>query len=175
MACEYVKQLEELLDRAILATDDYYGVPNTKQIAEYLIEHGIVLKDDKTIIQLPCPIGTTLYRIDSDKRACSYHWNTRDNMYYCINDSFGVCEHLCDGKCDAHTEYKIYTIENASAMAILSNAHLFGTRVFLNKEEAEKELEKKRAEAREEMLREAVTLPDDYEGYRDYWEEGDDE
>lgn len=165
----YIGRLEELIDEAILSVDDNFGIPNATQMAKYLSDRGVVIKDDKTIVELPCPIGSTLYRIDPYERSCSFHHNHRNNLYYCINDY--KCRHLCDGKCDDRIEYKIYTIENASAMAILGNAHLFGTRVFLDKEDAERELEKKNAEACEEMLKEAVRLPRSYEGYRDYWDD----
>jgi hypothetical protein len=55
------------------------------------------------LVKLPCSIGSTLYRIDSQTRPCSYHHNTRDNMYYCITDY--KCRHICDGKCDAGVNY----------------------------------------------------------------------
>lgn len=168
-----INHLEKLIDEAILAVDDNFGMPNATQMAKYLADRGVVIKDDKTIIELPCPVGTTLYRIDQYERTCSYHREHRNNLYYCINDY--KCKHLFDGKCDAGTDYKIYTIENASAMAILGNAHLFGTRVFLSKEEAETELKKKQEEELHRMLKDAVYLPPHYEGYRDDSDEDEDD
>lgn len=165
------RQLMELIDNM----PPHEGKTFEEALVDHLIANRIVINDGTNVISLPCPVGTTLYRIGSTTRACSYHHNTRDNLYYCVNDTFGVCKHICDGKCDAHTEYNIHIIQNANAQVILSNAPLLGTRVFLDKEEAEKELEKKRVEAHDAMLRDAVTLPNSYEGYRDYWDEDDEE
>ena len=63
------------------------------------------------------------------------------------------------------------SIENADAMAILGNAPYFGTRVFIDKEEAERELAKKRAEEAELMVKRGKELPPSYEGYRECWED----
>lgn len=174
----YVDKLTSLLANAmIVVSDGECSIPNVKPIAEYLAKQNVVIKDDKTIIELPCPIGTTLYRIDKYERACSYHHEHRDNLYYCVND--WKCRHLCDGLCDAGFEYKICTIQDASAMAILGNAELFGTdRLFLDKEEAEKALAKKQAEEIELRKQRGKELPPSYEGYREYWDdecEDDDE
>ena len=99
------------------------------------------------VVPVPCPVGTTLYRIDYMTKACSYHLNTRSNEYACINDI--QCPHLFDGKCDEHIEYSLTVIENANAQVILGNEHLFGTRVFTDETEARKVLEDyKQAEER---------------------------
>lgn len=121
------------------------------------------LEKQGMLVRLPCPVGATMYRIDSRTRACSYHYNTRDNMYYCINDY--KCRHICDGKCDAGVDYNIHSINNADAQAILGNSSLIGTRVFLDKEEAEKELLKKREEERRIMLKVAQKLDWQYKAY----------
>lgn len=123
------------------------------------------------LVKLPCPIGSTLYRVDKRTRPCSYHDNTRDNLYYCINDTFGVCKHLYDGKCDAGTDYSIYTIRDASAMVILGNKDYIGTKVFLSKEDAETELAKKQEEERFLMLKNAKTLNYPYDSYYDYFDD----
>lgn len=141
--------------------------------ADFLAARGVAVVDGVNVIALPCPVGSTLYRIDGHTRACSYHHNTRDSMYYCVNDY--NCRHLCDGKCDAGTDYRLFVIKDASAMAILGNADLIGTRVFLNEEEARTALEKKREEERKIMEQEAVKLSPTYECYRDYWDEDDEE
>ena len=126
------------------------------------------------LIKLPCPLGTTLYRIDSHTRACSYYHNTRDNMYYCINDY--KCRHLCDGKCNAGIDYTICTINNATAMAILGNESLIGTRVFLDKESAEKELAKKKEAEQQLMLKASRDFDHPYKAYYcDYLYEKDDD
>lgn len=166
----YVDKLTSLLaDAMMVVSDGECSIPNVKPIAEYLAKQNVVVKDNKTIIELPCPIGTTLYRIDQYERACSYHHEHRNNLYYCVND--WKCKHLCDGTCNAGIDYQLYTINNANAMTILGNASLFGTRVFLDKEEAERELEKKRAEEKELMVKRGKELPPSYEGYREYWDD----
>ena len=167
--CDNIEHLTSLINDAII--DARFTAEKLKpaRIAAYLIQNGVQLHGNPNTISLPCPVGTTLYRIDSRERACSYHHNHRSNMYYCVNDY--RCKHLCDGLCDDRFEYEIYTIENASAMAILGNAPYFGTRVFTDKEEAEKELEKKRAEEIERMRRAALDLSASYEGYREHWED----
>jgi hypothetical protein len=79
---------------------------------------------------------------------------------------------LCDGLCDSGKEYKIFTINNANAMAILGNAELFGTnRLFLDKDEAELEAARLNAEEKELMKKIGVELPPGYEGLRDDWNE----
>lgn len=91
-------------------------------------------KDKAKYLELPCPIGTDLYRIDRRYKTCSFR-NTRKDEWYCSN----VLN--CNEECDCREEYYIYEIKNADAMAILGNAKYFGTRVFTSREEAEKKLE----------------------------------
>lgn len=167
--CENIEYLTNLINDAIIDARFVAEKLKPARIASYLIQHGVQLHGNPNTISLPCPVGTTLYRIDSYERACSYHHEHRNNLYYCVNDY--KCRHLCDGLCNDGFDYEIYTIENASAMAILGNAQYFGTRVFLDKEEAERELEKKRAEETELMVKRGKELPSSYEGYREYWED----
>ncbi len=103
----------------------------------------------ENVVPVPCPVGSTLYRIDYMTKACSYHLNTRSNEYACINDI--QCPHLFDGKCDEHIEYSLTVIENANAQVILGNEHLFGTRVFTDEAEARRVLEEKRAEEKKRV------------------------
>lgn len=39
------EKLVELLDNAIIDSDDNYGFPNTKQVAEHLIANGVTVKE----------------------------------------------------------------------------------------------------------------------------------
>lgn len=91
-------------------------------------------KDKAKFIELPCPIGTDLYRIDSRQNPCSFRNHHKDE-WYCMN----VLN--CYEECDSCEEYYIFEIKNASAMTILGNSDLFGIRAFLTREEAEKKLE----------------------------------
>ena len=38
------EKLVELLDNAIIDSDDNYGFPNTKQVAEHLIANGVTVQ-----------------------------------------------------------------------------------------------------------------------------------
>ena len=167
--CENIEHLTNLINDAIIDARFVAEKLKPARIAAYLIQHGVQLHNNPNTISLPCPVGTTLYRIDHYERACSYHDEHRNNLYYCVND--WKCKHLCDGKCNAGVDYKIYTIKNADAQCILGNAQYFGTRVFADKEEAERELEKKRAEEVERMKKAVLELPGYYEGYREHWED----
>ena len=178
----YVNRLESLIDEAILNVDDNFGMPNAKQMAEYLAERNVIVANASTpafvepavgdtIVHLPVPVGTTFYRIDSYSKACSYHHEHRENnLYYCVND--WKCRHLCDGLCDAGKEYKVYPIRNASAQVILGNASLFGTnKLFLDEEEANREAARLNAEEVELRKKRGLELPEYYEGYREHWED----
>ena len=39
------EKLVELLDNAIIDSDDNYGFPNTKQVADHLIAHGVTVQE----------------------------------------------------------------------------------------------------------------------------------
>lgn len=39
------EKLEELLDNAIIDSDDNYGFPNTTQVADHLIAHGVTVQE----------------------------------------------------------------------------------------------------------------------------------
>ena len=134
---ENIEHITRLVNDAIIDARFVAETLKPARIAAYLIKNGVQLHNNPNTISLPCPVGTTLYRIDKYSKACSYHHEHRDNLYYCVND--WKCRHLCDGMCDAGFEYKLYAIENADAMTILGNAELFGTdRLFLDEEEAQK-------------------------------------
>lgn len=176
----YIDKLEKLIDEAIENVDDNFGMPNAHQMAKYLSARNVIVVDSAlnttdpsvgdTVIHLPVPIGTTLYRIDVWQKKCSYHHEHRSNLYYCVND--WKCKHLCDGLCDAGKEYKLFVMENADAKVILANADLFGTnRLFLDKDEADREISRLNAEEKELMKKRGVELPSHYEGLRDGWDE----
>ena len=96
-------------------------------IADHLLANGVIL--------LPCKVGSTLYRIDYREQRCSPE-NVSYDQYYCRE-----CQHLEFGFCDYRRKVPyIYEMRNATAQTILGNEHLFGTRVFLTREEAEKAL-----------------------------------
>lgn len=92
-------------------------------------------KDKSRFVELPCKVGSTIYRIDERSKHCSHHGEYYDE-FYCRN-----CRFLLNGDCDSRKEPYIYEIKNAKAQTILGNEHLIGTRAFLTRDEAEKALE----------------------------------
>lgn len=100
----------------------------TTALADYLLKNGVIVP--------PCKVGSTLYRIDTIGVKCS-HENSYYDEYWC-----GGCPHREIGDCDARKEPYIFVMENAKAQTIFGNEHLFGTRVFLTREEAEEALER---------------------------------
>ena len=95
-------------------------------------------KDKSTFIELPCPIGTTLYRIGQYVRPCSLY-QTYKNKAYCRD--LHNCPNLTNNKCDSNIEYHIIELPSANALNILMSQKDFGTRVFLTREDAQKKLE----------------------------------
>ena len=49
------ERLVDLLDEAFLECDDNYGRPNTEQVAEHLLNNGVIAP--------PCKVGDTVYSI----------------------------------------------------------------------------------------------------------------
>jgi hypothetical protein len=122
------ERLIELLDE-ITIKFRFTAWENTDKIADHLLANGVIV--------LPCKVGSTIYRIDTMDRSCSYE-NEHYHEFYCRN-----CRHLLNGDCDARKEPYIYVIKDANAQTILGNQHLLGTRAFLTKEEAEKALKER--------------------------------
>jgi hypothetical protein len=65
----YVGRLEELIDEAVLAVDDNFGIPNATQMAKYLAERGVVVKNDNALIEfvMPAKIGSLVWIADGRK------------------------------------------------------------------------------------------------------------
>lgn len=58
-------RLKKLLDEAFIKSDDNHGMPNTNQVADYLVANGVIV--------LPCKVGDTIYRCgDPIKKV--YEW-----------------------------------------------------------------------------------------------------
>lgn len=49
------ERLIELVSTACVNTDDIYGLPNAEQVADYLLENGVIVP--------PVKVGDTVYRI----------------------------------------------------------------------------------------------------------------
>ena len=127
-------RLIELLDKKItivelVDSDEVWTNKKIAELADHLLAEGVIV--------LPCKVGSTIYRIDYREQRCSRENESYDE-YYCRE-----CPHLELGYCDYRREVPyIYVIKDANAQAILGNQHLFGTRAFLTREEAEKALER---------------------------------
>ena len=119
-------KLIELLKSGIKQLEHQVGARTFGDLADHLLANGVVA--------LPCKVGSTIYRIDERRKQCS-HENEYYDEYYCRN-----CRHRLNGNCDARKEPYIFVIKDASAQTILGYEHLFGSRAFLTKEEAEKAL-----------------------------------
>ena len=73
------EKLVELLDNAIIDSDDNYGFPNTNQVANHLIAHGVTVQEWIPASELPeehDSIWAKLYGTKSWRpglfRKCSY-------------------------------------------------------------------------------------------------------
>lgn len=67
---EQREKLIELLDIAFLDSDDNYGIPNREQVADYLIDNGVVV--------LPCRCGECAY---AGEVPCRDIWCTKEQCY----------------------------------------------------------------------------------------------
>lgn len=83
-------------------------------------------KSKSKIIELPVPIGTDLYKIDTRIIKCLAPNPEKDEL---LDRFFNYSQ-----------EYYIFEIKNADAMTILGNKEYLGTRVFTSREEAEKRI-----------------------------------
>ncbi len=54
------ERLVNLLSKAFIVSDDNYGTPNSEQVADYLLENGVIVP--------PVKVGDTIYMI-VEKRA----------------------------------------------------------------------------------------------------------
>lgn len=54
-------RLKKLLDEAFIKSDDNHGMPNTNQVADYLVANGVILP--------PCKYGDKIFMIVGDIEA----------------------------------------------------------------------------------------------------------
>ena len=89
------EKLVELLDNAIIDSDDNYGFPNTKQVAEHLIANGVTVQEWISVKD----------RLPEEKVNCIVHYKHA----YCDNDDYweiGIC--FYDGeKFQINPAYKV--------------------------------------------------------------------
>lgn len=94
-------------------------------------------KDISKIVELPCSIGTTLYKIYNYVHPCSLY-RTCKNEHYCKD--LHNCPNFSNGHCDSRIEFHLVELPNAQALNILMSQKDFGTKVFLTKEDAERKV-----------------------------------
>lgn len=89
------EKLVELLDNAIIDSDDNYGFPNTNQVADHLISNGVTVQEWISVDD----------RLPEEKVNCIVHYKHA----YCDNDDFwaiGMC--FYDGnKFQLYWSYKV--------------------------------------------------------------------
>lgn len=74
------EKLVELLDNAIIDSDDNYGFPNTNQVADHLIANGVTVQEWISVDD----------RLPEEKVNCIVHYKHA----YCDNDDYwaiGIC------------------------------------------------------------------------------------
>ena len=89
------EKLVELLDNAIIDSDDNYGFPNTNQLADHLIAHGVTVQEWISVDD----------RLPEEKVNCIVHYRHA----YCDDDDYwaiGMC--FYDGeKFQINPAYKV--------------------------------------------------------------------
>ena len=72
------EKLVELLDNAIIDSDDNYGFPNTNQVADHLISNGVTVQEWISVTErLP-----TIYDADDDNCVLAIHKATNKSYYH---------------------------------------------------------------------------------------------
>ena len=71
------EKLVELLDNAIIDSDDNYGFPNTNQVADHLIANGVTVREWIPVVERP-PEEEGLYLVavvnDHERRYSKTAW-----------------------------------------------------------------------------------------------------
>lgn len=72
------EKLVELLDNAIIDSDDNYGFPNTNQVADHLISNGVTVQEWISVKdRLP-----TIYDADADNCVLAIHKASNKRYYH---------------------------------------------------------------------------------------------
>lgn len=132
-------RLIELLDNAFVKCDDNYGMPNSSQVADYLLDNGVIVP--------PCKVGDKVYLILKKTRfgyilakpklveadIISIRLYTNKRFIWCAEyEEIGYDYSI-------HKEVKSFKLSD------------IGTTAFLTREEAEKALEENNADKKEYM------------------------
>ena len=110
---EELKRLDTLLSDAFIAVRDNYGMPNSREVAEYLLKHGVEVHRMRA--------GSNCYMID-----CCAAPSTADCLSEC-----------CD--CKDCQYYNLHVVTMSYSPYFHDSE--FGKTVFATKEEAEAELQ----------------------------------
>ncbi len=118
-----IEKLTELLDAAFLNCDDNYGMPSANQVADYLLENGVVV--------LPCKVGDYVYVLNRNKtRVQKMVGEAPDIRCVCVDE-----DNLCMATCKDR-DYGV------CAHRFRNDLSEFGKTVFSTREEAEAALKK---------------------------------
>ena len=109
-----IDRLIELLDNAFVKCDDNYGMPNSSQVADCLLENGVIVP--------PCKVGDKVYVPSGDEE---FDWVDEYKVKYFYCSSKGID--------------RLYI--ECGTMGNNFRPKDFGKTVFLTREEAEKSLE----------------------------------
>lgn len=120
---EQLKHLNKLLTEAFVAVKDNYGMPNSHEVAEYLLENGIDVHYMKD--RAEC------YRIIPSYECTDFNDN------FCI----GSCDECRYGKRSFEVKKSFYSATNTNHC----DDYNFGKTVFATKEEAEAKAEEMQA------------------------------
>lgn len=122
-------RLIELLNKGIIKSEENYGMPITTQLADYLLENGVIVP--------PCKVGDTVY-VDCKTWRSAYLWVNYPHTfikekYYIVADVVAIV------KTRKQTLVKLGTYNQTTFTREYERYPIsaIGKTVFLTKEEAE--------------------------------------
>ena len=141
MANEMRDRLVELLDKAFLESDDNYGMPCTEQVADHLIENGVIVP--------PCKVGDTVYKLCSvnSNIKMGQMWDGKIVKTNCDRCGYRNCSCYNIGLRELDKPYFINVVEDITIYNLeflVKIMPYFGTIYFTTKEQAEQKLKEMR-------------------------------
>ena len=76
------EKLVELLDNAIINSDDNYGFPNTNQVADHLISNGVTVQEWISVEDRLPDIGIEVLVYSEDDGICVDYYDGDSFGYY---------------------------------------------------------------------------------------------
>lgn len=118
------KRLIELLKQAFYNADDNYGTPNIEQVADNLLENGVIVP--------PVKVGQTVYIVHNT--AESIELGVSDCIYETVVDAMWI---------NSIVEYHVYYKKITHPDCDFFTENDLGKNVFLSKEQALKDIERR--------------------------------